>query len=94
MARFGGVFRDDPERFFTVDVTDGGQGAESSGDFILVRETDAPCADNPENEQMDDPEALLRLGRGNVKIHNNPDGEPASATAIALTAAKMARLAG
>lgn len=88
-ARFGGYLRDDPQTFFTVDVTDGGQGAESSGDFILVRFTTAPCADNPEDEN-NEPEELFKLGRGNVKIHNYPtetdqppaDSEPASASAV------------
>ena len=65
-ARFGGYFRSEPSRFFTVDVTDGGQGAEGVGDMILVRETTASCADRDEDEQP-----LLLLGRGNVKIHND-----------------------
>lgn len=86
MARFGGHFRDDPERFFTVDVTDNGQGGESEDDLILVRETDAPCADNPEDEDAHDPEDLLKLGRGNVKIHNNPDNETSSEAAEASMA--------
>lgn len=88
MARFGGHFRDDPTRFFTVDVTDNGQGGDAEDDLILVRETDEPCADNPENEETHDPEDLLRLGRGNVKIHNDPDGE-ASAAANAKAAQAM-----
>ena len=88
MARFGGHFRDDPTRYFTVDVTDNGQGGDSEDDLILVRETDFPCADNPEDEDAHDPEDLLRLGRGNVKIHNNPDGE-ASAAANARAARAM-----
>lgn len=86
MARFGGYFRDDPTRFFTVDVTDNGQGGDAEDDLILVRETDAPCADNPEDEDTNNAEDLARLGRGNVKIHNNPD-DPATAAAVARFAA-------
>jgi hypothetical protein len=71
MARFGGHFRDDPSKFFTVDVSDDGQG-NTGNDMILVRITDEPCADNPEDEEQS-AEELLKLGRGNVKIHNNPD---------------------
>lgn len=92
MARFGGYLRDNPTVFFTVDVTDNGQGGDAEDDLILVRLTKEPCADNPENEQKDEPEDLLRLGRGNVKIHNNPDGE-ASALANARAAAAMVQLA-
>ena len=73
MARFGGFLRDDPTVFFTVDVTDNGQGGNAEGDdMILVRMTAAPCADNAEDEDMA-AEEQLRLGRGNVTIHNNPD---------------------
>ena len=93
MARFGGYFRDEPNRFFTVDVTDNGQGGDAADDLILVRETDAPCADNPEDEDAHDPEDLLRLGRGNVKIHKNPDGETASASANAKAARAMLLMA-
>ncbi len=93
MARFGGFVRgtegDGSPVFFTVDVTDNGQGGNAQDDLILVRITNEPCADNPENEQRDEPEDLLRLGRGNVKIHNNPDGESASATATARSARAM-----
>ena len=100
MARFGGYIRgtgtgpDNPYQFFTVDVNDGGQGNESTGDFILVRLTEEPCADNPEDEENDAPDELVRLGRGNVKIHNNPDDEEASAAsnaAFALYALNAAR---
>ena len=87
-ARFGGYLRDDPTKFFTVDVTDNGQGGNAEDDLILVRFTAEPCADNPENEQMHNPEDLLRLGRGNVKIHNNPD------TAAASVASPLAGLLG
>ena len=83
MARFGGYFRDDPTRFFTVDVTDNGQGGDSDDDMILVRLTAEPCADNPEDED-NEAEEQLRLGRGNVKIHNNPD--PPAAVAVARIA--------
>ena len=76
MARFGGYLRDEPTRFFTVDVTDNGQGADAQDDLILVRFTNEPCADNPEDEQSGNPEDLLRLGRGNVKIHNAPADPP------------------
>lgn len=71
-ARFGGFVRG-TNQAFTVDVTDNGQGSAAEDDMILVRFTSTPCADNPEDEEME-PEDLLRLGRGNVKIHNNPDG--------------------
>lgn len=74
-ARFGGHVRtrNGGTQYFTVDVTDNGQGGKASGDdMILVRFTSAPCADNPEDEE-NDAEELLRLGRGNVTIHNNPD---------------------
>jgi hypothetical protein len=84
MARFGGYLRDDPEQAFTVDVSDDGQG-NGSNDMILVRFTSQPCADNPEDED-DEAEDLMRLGRGNVKIHNNPDGEAATPMAAAQTA--------
>lgn len=70
-ARFGGTVRDGAQAF-TVDVTDNGQPNDGEDDMILVRLTGAPCADNPEGDG--DEEELLRLGRGNVKIHNNPDG--------------------
>lgn len=99
MARFGGYIRgsdaeDGELDYFTVDVNDGGQGSESTGDFILVRLTEEPCADNPEDEANDAPDQLVRLGRGNVKIHNNPDDEEASAAsnaAFALYALNAAR---
>ena len=71
-ARFGGYLRDNPEQAFTVDVTDNGQGSNAEDDMILVRLTGEPCADNPENED-NDAEEMLKLGRGNVKIHNNVD---------------------
>ena len=73
-ARFGGHVRnkDGSTQYFTVDVTDNGQGGAAENDAILVRFTSAPCADNPEDEDME-AEELLMLGRGNVKIHNNPD---------------------
>jgi hypothetical protein len=97
MARFGGYIRgsgaDGTPQYFTVDVNDGGQGSESTGDFILVRLTEEPCADNPEDEENDAPDELVRLGRGNVKIHNYPEGEEATAAsnaAFALYAAKAA----
>ncbi len=93
MARFGGHLRDDPTEYFTVDVTDNGRGGSAEDDLILVRITDAPCADNPEDEDAHDPEDLLRLGRGNVKIHNNPDGETAGPTANARAGAAMLRMA-
>lgn len=99
MARFGGIVRgtgtgeDNPAVYFTVDVTDNGQGGSAEDDLILVRITDAPCADNPEDEEANDPEGLLRLGRGNVKIHNNPDGETASPATNARAAAAMAAMA-
>ena len=89
MARFGGYLRDNPGQAFTVDVSDDGQG-NGSNDMILVRFTDQPCADNPENEE-NDPEDLLRLGRGNVKIHNNPDGA-ATPTGAAQTASAFTAL--
>lgn len=90
-ARFGGHFRDDPTRFFTVDVTDNGQGGSAEDDLILVRETDEPCGDNPENED-NNPEQMIKLGRGNVKIHNNVDPEPSVLANAAMAAAfvKMA----
>jgi hypothetical protein len=98
MARFGGYIRgsdaDGTPQYFTVDVNDGGQGSESTGDFILVRLTEEPCADNPEDEANDSPDELVRLGRGNVKIHNNPDdGESTAASnaAFALYALSAAR---
>ena len=99
MARFGGYVRgvtndDGSPVYFTVDVTDNGQGGNAEDDLILVRITNQPCADNPEDEQKEDPQELLRLGRGNVKIHNNPDGGSASAVATARTAAAMLRTAG
>ena len=95
MARFGGFVRgtesDGSPVFFTVDVTDNGQGGNAEDDLILVRITKEPCADNPEDEVQDDPEELLRLGRGNVKIHNNPDGQSSpmanARAARAMTAA-------
>lgn len=90
-ARFGGFLRDDPQTFFTVDVTDNGQGSSAEDDLILVRLTEAPCADNPEDED-EQAEELVRLGRGNVKIHNNPDGA-SSPAGTAATAAGLARLA-
>lgn len=90
-ARFGGHFRDDPTRFFTVDVTDNGQGSNADDDMILVRETSEACGDNPENED-NDPEQMLRLGRGNVKIHNNVDPE-SSALANARMAAAFVQMA-
>ena len=98
MARFGGYIRgsdaeDGTLNYFTVDVTDGGQGAESTGDFILVRLTEEPCADNPEDEKNDAPDQLLRLGRGNVKIHNNPDGAAASPVQVARAGAAMVKMA-
>ena len=88
MARFGGYLRDDPDTFFTVDVSDNGQGADAQDDAILVRITAAPCADNPEDES-NEPDELARLGRGNVKIHNNPDGAatPAAGAAVARSLA-------
>jgi hypothetical protein len=91
-ARFGGFLRDDPDQAFTVDVTDNGQGGKAQDDAILVRLTGAPCADNPEDEDMD-AEELVRLGRGNVKIHNNPDGAGtlAAATQAAAALARLAR---
>ena len=86
-ARFGGFLRDNPEQAFTVDVTDTGQGSKASGDdMILVRLTDEPCGDNPENED-NDAEEMLKLGRGNVKIHNNPDGASTPAANLAMAAA-------
>ncbi len=90
-ARFGGFLRDDPETFFTVDVTDNGQGRNAEDDMILVRLTDEPCADNPEDEN-EEAEQMLRLGRGNVKIHNNPDGA-GTARSNAQTARNLALLA-
>lgn len=83
MARFGGYLREDPTRFFTVDVSDNGQGGNAEDDLILVRITDEPCADNPEDEDNSADE-LARLGRGNVKIHNNPDGETGAAALLGL----------
>lgn len=91
MARFGGYLRDDPTTFFTVDVTDNGQGGDAEDDMILVRLTEQPCADNPEDEE-EDPEDQLRLGRGNVKIHNNPD-DTATSPAAAARFARYAALA-
>lgn len=90
-ARFGGHLRDDPATFFTVDVTDNGQGGNAEDDLILVRITAEPCADNPEDEE-EDAEDLLRLGRGNVKIHNNPDGTAGTA-ATATTSTALPRTA-
>ena len=91
-ARFGGFLRDDPAQAFTVDVTDNGQGRNASDDdMILVRLTATPCADNPEDEE-DEPEELVRLGRGNVKIHNNVDGG-GTVVANARTAAALAAMA-
>ncbi len=90
-ARFGGFLRDDPSQAFTVDVTDNGQGGNAEDDMILVRLTEQPCADNPEDDDAE-AEDMLRLGRGNVKIHNNPDGE-ASAMSNARTAAALTALA-
>ena len=95
MARFGGYVRgserDGSPQYFTLDVTDNGQGGNAEDDLILVRFTEEPCADNPENEQRHNPEDLLRLGRGNVKIHNNPDGQSSpmanARAARAMTAA-------
>lgn len=86
-ARFGGYVRskDGSTRYFTVDVTDNGQGGSAEDDMILVRMTSQPCADNPEDDEAE-PEDMLRLGRGNVKIHNNPDGEGS-----AMANAQMAR---
>lgn len=81
MARFGGFLRDDPTQSFTVDVSDDGQG-NGSNDMILVRLTGEPCADNPEDEDGED-EDLMMLGRGNVKIHNNPDDAAATAGRMA-----------
>jgi hypothetical protein len=89
-ARFGGFLRDNPDQAFTVDVTDEGQG-NAKNDMILVRLTSAPCADNPEDDDGT-AEDMLRLGRGNVKIHNNPDG-PSTLAAATQTAAALARLA-
>ncbi|MEX2290067.1 MAG: hypothetical protein WD794_07060 [Mycobacteriales bacterium] len=85
-ARFGGHLRDDPATFFTVDVTDNGQGGNAEDDLILVRITAEACADNPEDEE-DDAEDLLRLGRGNVKIHNNPDGADGASANLRMAAA-------
>lgn len=90
-ARFGGFVRDG-QQAFTVDVTDNGQGGDSEDDLILVRFTGTPCADNPENDG-EDAEELLRLGRGNVKVHNSPSGAPtpagfAKANAALLMAAR------
>ena len=83
-ARFGGYVRgtqaDGSPQYFTVDVTDNGQGGDVDDDLILVRFTSEPCGDNPEDEE-NDPEQMLRLGRGNVKIHNNPDTTSAAANA-------------
>lgn len=100
MARFGGYVRGTENAaggptYFTVDVTDNGQGggADAQDDLILVRITDAPCADNPEDEEANDPEDLLRLGRGNVKIHNNPDPAPATPASSAAAGAAMVRMA-
>lgn len=90
-ARFGGHLRDDPATFFTVDVTDNGQGGNAEDDLILVRITAEACADNPEDEE-EDAEDLLRLGRGNVKIHNNPDGAAGTA-ATATTSTALLRTA-
>jgi hypothetical protein len=91
-ARFGGFLRDNPAQAFTVDVTDNGQGGKAEDDMILVRLTGAPCADNPEDED-NEAEELVRLGRGNVKIHNNPDGAGtfAAATQAAAALARLAR---
>lgn len=90
-ARFGGFVRGTTQAF-TVDVTDNGQGSAAESDMILVRLTSTPCADNPEDEE-NDPEELMRLGRGNVKIHNNPDGAatPMANLATAAAFAKMVR---
>lgn len=87
-ARFGGYLRDNPGQFFTVDVTDNGQGGAAEDDAILVRLTSEPCGDNPENEE-NEPEDLLKLGRGNVKIHNNVDGESSPAEAAAASASLL-----
>ncbi len=86
-ARFGGYLRDDPTKFFTVDVTDNGQGASNTdGDMILVRLTSEPCGDNPEQEG-DEAEDMLKLGRGNVKIHNHVDGQSSAADNLRMAAA-------
>lgn len=92
-ARFGGFVRtkDGTEQAFTVDVTDNGQGNGAEDDMILVRLTSEPCADNPEDES-NDPEEMLKLGRGNVKIHNNVDdaSTPLANAAMAAAFVKMA----
>lgn len=94
MARFGGYVRtkDDTIQYFTVDVSDNGQGGDAEDDLILVRLTDEPCADNPEDEDTENQQDLFELGRGNVKIHNNPDGA-ASPAALAIAHAKMIKMA-
>lgn len=97
MARFGGHVRGtgtgpgNPAVYFTVDVSDNGEGGSAEDDTILVRMTTAPCADNPEDEN-NEPDELARLGRGNVQIHNNPDGASTQAAlaAFALHAAAAA----
>ena len=91
MARFGGYVRerDGAVRYFTVDVQDNGQPNDEPDDMILVRFTAQPCADNPEDED-NEAEDMARLGRGNVKIHNNPDDTTSSALANAAFAAYAA----
>ena len=96
MARFGGYVRGQVDEngdpiYFTVDVKDNGQGGgpEAEDDLILVRMTDAPCADNPEDEEGENQQDLFDLGRGNVKIHNYPterDTEEPPADPAALLA--------
>ncbi|MFP5218230.1 MAG: hypothetical protein ACLGIG_00620 [Actinomycetes bacterium] len=90
-ARFGGYVRtkDGSTQYFTVDVTDNGQGGNAEDDMILVRFTSEACADNPEDEK-NDPEQMLMLGRGNVKIHNNIDGDSTAASSAATAAALTA----
>lgn len=97
MARFGGYVRgtgtgaDNPYVFFTVDVNDNDQDGDDGGqdDVILVRITELPCADNPEDEANESPEDMIRLGRGNVTIHNNPDGETANSVESSLAVAAL-----
>ena len=84
VARFGGFLRHGNQlaaQAFTIDAVDNGEGANSAGDTILVRLTDEPCADNPENDDEDEA-PLVSLARGNVQVHNYPESEEEGAALL------------
>ena len=72
---------------FTVDVTDNGQGAEATASDVIAYRTYRPSdADdptqagdqtpqNPCDYDEDRTDGETNLARGNVKIHNDPDGQ-------------------